>query len=308
MKDKVIVIEGPTSSGKTELSVELAKKINGEIVSSDSMQIYKDMQIGTSKVTKEEMQGIQHYLVDCISPNQRYSVADFKKDAKDAIKKILSKGKVPIVVGGTGLFIDSLIYEITYPNIEFDEGYRKELEIRVEQEGLDTLYLEAKEIDELAVSKISKTDKKRILRILEIYKSTGRNKTYQEIESRKEKPEFDYTVYALTWERETLYNRINYKVDSMLEAGLVEEVKNICFKYKEFPTAMQGLGYKEVVKYLKGITTYEEMVAEIKQETRRYAKRQLTWFRKNKQTIWLNGEDGLDKNLRVITEEYFGRK
>ena len=304
MKDKVIVITGPTSSGKTALSVELAKKINGEIVSADSMQIYKDMQIGTSKVTEQEMQGIKHYLVDYISPDKRYSVADFKNDAKRAIKEIFAKGKVPIIVGGTGLFVDSIIYEINYPNIEFDEKYRKELEQRVEKEGLSTLYLEAQKIDKLAMEKISVNDKKRILRVLEIYKATGKNKTQQEIESRKEKSECNYMVYTLSWKRETLYSRINQKVDQMINMGLIQEVKDIHSKYKEFPTAMQGLGYKEVVKYLQGITTYEEMIEEIKQETRRYAKRQLTWFRKNKEAIWLNGEDGEDKNLDIIIKGY----
>lgn len=171
-KQKVIVICGPTSSGKTALSIELAKRINGEIVSSDSMQIYTKMSIGTSKVTAEEMQGIKHHLVDFIEPDQRYSVADFKKDAKKAIKEILYKGKIPIVVGGTGLFVDSLIYEIEYPQIEFDESYRNELEARVINEGLEVIYKEAKQIDEEAIKKISPNDKKRILRILEIYKAT----------------------------------------------------------------------------------------------------------------------------------------
>ena len=183
-KEKVIVICGPTASGKTALGIELAKKINGEIVSCDSMQIYKEMNIGTAKPTKEEMQGIKHHLIDFVSPNERYSVADYKKDAKKAIKEIIKKGKTPIIVGGTGLYVDSLIYEIEYKEIEFDEKYRQKLEKRVEQEGLEKLYEEAKKIDEEAIKKISKTDKKRILRILEIYHATGKNKTEQEKESK----------------------------------------------------------------------------------------------------------------------------
>ena len=167
-KAKVIVICGPTASGKTTLGVELAKKINGEIISSDSMQIYKDMNIGTAKPTKQEMQGIKHYLVDFLSPDERYSVADFKKDAEKAIKEILNKGKVPIVVGGTGLYIDSLIYGIEYQEIRYDEKYRNELEEIVKQKGLEELYNRAREIDAEAIDKISKNDKKRILRILEI--------------------------------------------------------------------------------------------------------------------------------------------
>ena len=289
--DKVIVICGPTASGKTGLSIELAKKINGEIVSCDSMQIYKEMNIGTAKVTKEEMQGIKHYLIDFVSPEERYSVADYRKDSKKAIKKIIEKGKVPIVVGGTGLYIDSLIYEIDYQNIEFNPNYRKELEEKVKTEGLEKIYQEAKKIDPLAIQKISPNDEKRILRILEIYNATGKTKTEQEIESRKKVPEYEYLVYALKWDREVLYERINKRVDKMLEQGLIEEVKTILENYKNFPTAMQALGYKEVVEYLEGKTSKEEMCDKIKMETRRYAKRQMTWFRKNKQTIWLEAQE-----------------
>ena len=301
-KEKVIVICGPTASGKTALSIELAKQINGEIISSDSMQIYKEMNIGTAKPTPEETQGIKHYLIDFVSPEERYSVADYKKDAKKAIKEILQKGKVPIIVGGTGLYVDSLIYEIEYPEIEFDEEYRNELENQVEKNGLEKLYKKAKEIDPEAIEKISPNDKKRILRILEIYHATGKNKTEQEKESRKKEVEYDYKVYALNWDREKLYERINKRVDIMIEQGLIEEVKEIYKKYDKFPTAMQGLGYKEVVEYLKNETTKEEMIEKIKRETRRYAKRQMTWFRKNKQTIWLNAEDKIQNNIQIILE------
>ncbi len=301
-KPKVVVICGPTASGKTALSIELAKQIQGEIVSADSMQIYKYMNIGTAKPTKEEMQGIKHYLIDNISPDERYSVADFKVDAKKAIREIIKKGKSAIVVGGTGLYIDSLIYEIEYPEIKFDEEYRKELEKQVEEQGLEELYKKAVQIDEQAMKKISKNDKKRILRILEIYKATGKTKTEQEAESRKKEVEFDYYVYAINWERELLYDRINKRVDIMIKEGLIEEVKSILQKYKTFPTAMQGLGYKEVVEYLENKLTKEEMIEKIKQDTRRYAKRQLTWFRKNKQTKWLDGTNEIQNNIEIILE------
>ncbi len=301
-KEKVIVICGPTASGKTALSIELAKKINGEIISCDSMQIYKDMNIGTAKPTREEMQDIKHYLIDFVSPDERYSVADYKRDSKKAIKEIIKKGKVPIIVGGTGLYIDSLIYEIEYKNIEFDEKYRQQLENRVEQEGLNILYEEAKRIDSIAIEKISENDKKRILRILEIYHATGKNKTEQEIESRKNEVEYDYKVYAISWEREKLYDRINRRVDMMIEQGLIEEVEEISKKYNKFPTAMQGLGYKEVIEYLEGKCSKEEMIEKIKMETRRYAKRQLTWFRKNKQTIWIDGQEKIQNNIQIILE------
>ena len=300
--EKVIVICGPTASGKTALSIQLAKKINGEIISADSMQIYKDMDIATAKPTKEETQGIEHYLLDYILPNVRYSVAQYKQDAKKTIKEILRKGKIPIIVGGTGLYIDSLIYEIEYKDIEFDEEYRKELEETAQKEGLENLYKKAMEIDPIAMEKISLNDKKRIMRVLEIYKATGKTKTQQEIESREKPIEYDYKVYAINWEREELYQRINKRVDIMIEKGLIEEVEKILEKYDEFPTAMQGLGYKEVVDYLNGIYTKEEMIEKIKMESRRYAKRQLTWFRKNKQTIWLEGTNDIQNNIDIILE------
>ena len=303
-KPKVIVICGPTASGKTALSIELAKKIDGEIISGDSMQIYKDMNIGTAKPNIEEMQGIKHYLIDFVDPDKRYSVADFKRDAEKAIKEILNKGKIPIVVGGTGLYIDSLIYGIEYQDIKFDEQYRKELEeIAIQDGGLEKLYNKAKEIDSVAIEKISPNDKKRILRVLEIYKATGKTKTEQEEESRKNGIKYDYRVFTINIEREKLYERINKRVDIMVQQGLIEEVKKLLQKYNEFPTAMQGLGYKEVVEYLEGKCTKEEMIEKIKMETRRYAKRQITWFKKNKQTIWIDGLKDKQDNIQIILEE-----
>ena len=301
-KNKVIVIGGPTASGKTALSIELAKRINGEIVSADSMQIYKEMNIGTAKPDKEEMQGIQHYMLDFIEPNQAYSVANYKSDAKNAIKQIIEKGKTPIVVGGTGLYIDSLIYEIEYTNIDTDMEYRHKLEKIAEEKGLETLYEEAKKIDSKAIEKISKNDKKRILRILEIYHQTGKTKTELDEKSRGE-PEYDYKVFTIDMDREILYERINRRVDLMIEKGLEKEVRSIYEKYKEFPTAMQALGYKEVVEFFENKISREEMIEKIKQESRRYAKRQLTWFRKNKTSIWLDGQKSIDKNISIIMEE-----
>lgn len=299
-KPKVIVICGPTASGKTALSIELAKKINGEIISADSMQIYKDMDIGTAKPDYEEKQGIKHYLLDFVSPDSRYSVAEYKIDATKAIEEILKKGKVPIVVGGTGLYIDSLIYGIEYSDIKIDEQYRKELEKIVKEQGLQTLYKMAVQIDEDAMKKISPNDQKRIMRVLEIYKATGKTKTEQEKESRKNGVKYDYKVFALNMDREALYNRINLRVDLMIKNGLIEEVKNLKEKYNKFPTAMQGLGYKEVVEYLEEKTTRDEMIEKIKMETRRYAKRQLTWFRKNKETIWLDATKEKQYNVSQI--------
>lgn len=304
MKSKVIVIAGPTASGKTALSIELAKKINGEIISCDSMQIYKEMDIGTAKVTKEEMQGIKHYLIDFISPTERYNVSNFKKDSENAIEEILAKGKVPIVVGGTGLYVNSLIYGIEYMDMEFDSKYRDDLMIKAETEdGLKALYDEAYKIDSKAMEKISPNDKKRIVRILEIYKATGKNKTELEVLSRRNGVKYDFKKFAINMNREKLYDRINRRVDIMIEQGLVDEVKNIYEKYDEYPTAMQALGYKEVIEFLENKLTYEEMVEKIKQETRRYAKRQLTWFRKNNDYIWLDSDNGIQNNVNIILEE-----
>lgn len=301
-RPKVIVIGGPTASGKTGLSVELAKKINGEIISADSMQIYKQMDIGTAKVTEEEKQGIEHYMIDIISPEERYSVSDYKRDAECAIEKILSKNSTPIIVGGTGLYINSLIYNINYPEISFDEKYREQLESRALKEGLEYLYNEAYRIDKIATEQISKNDKKRIIRILEIYRETGKTKTELEIESRKEKPKYDYKVFGINMDRQILYDRIDTRVDIMFEQGLVEEVQKIYDSYKNFPTAMQGLGYKEVVEYLKGNFTYDQAKEKIKMESRRYAKRQITWFKAIKGITWLDGQKDKQNNIDIILE------
>lgn len=303
-KEQVIVICGPTASGKTSLGIKLAKKIDGEIVSCDSMQIYKDMTIGTAKPTEEEQKEAVHHLIDFVLPNERYSVAEYKKDAEYTIEKIIEKGKKPIIVGGTGLYLNSLVYGIDYPNIETDLKYREELENRVEKEGLESLYNEAKKIDEKATQKISPNDKKRILRILEIYHTTGKTKTEIEEISRKNGPKYDYIIFVLNMERSILYDRINKRVDLMIKDGLIEEVRSLLEKYKEFPTAMQGLGYKEVVEYLENKLTKDEMIEKIKQETRRYAKRQITWFKSYKEAILL---DALNQdNVNVIINSLIG--
>ena len=300
-KPKVIVICGPTASGKTSLGIKLTNRINGEIISCDSMQIYKDMDIGTAKPTLEERNAAKHYLVDFVSPDKRYSVADYKKDAEETIDKIISEGKTPIIVGGTGLYLNSLVYGIEYPNIETDLKYREELENRVLAEGLGKLYDEAAEIDLEAIKKISPNDKKRILRILEIYHATGKTKTEMEIESKKKGVKYDYRIFVLNMEREKLYDRINKRVDIMIENGLEEEVRKLIEKYTKFPTAMQGLGYKEIIEYFDNKITRDEAIEKIKMESRRYAKRQITWFKSYKNAIWLDAEN--ENNVDIILEE-----
>lgn len=300
---KVIVICGPTASGKTALSIELAKKVDGEIVSADSMQIYDEMSIGTAKPDEEEMQGIKHYLIGNISPTRRYSVSDYKIDAMNSIKEILQKGKQAIVVGGTGLYVNSLIYGIDYPEIETNLEYRKELEKIADEEGLQYLYKKAEEIDREAMKNISVNDKKRIIRVLEIYKETGKTKTQLEKESRKNGVPYEYHIFAIDMPREILYDRINKRVDIMIEKGLIKEVENLYRKYgDELCTSLQGIGYKEVIDYLNGKYTKEEMIDKIKMETRRYAKRQLTWFRKIHNIIWLDGLNDVQNNIDIILE------
>ena len=300
---KVVVICGPTASGKTALSIELAKRINGEIVSADSMQIYDEMNIGTAKPDQEEMQGIKHYLIGNIKPTKRYSVSEFKKDAISAIKEIISKEKMPIVVGGTGLYVNSLVYGIDYPEIQTNLEYRKELEKIVEEKGLQYLFEKAVEIDKEAMKNISPNDKKRILRVLEIYKETGKTKTELERESRKNGIPYDYKIFAINMPREILYDRINRRVDIMIEKGLIDEVSSLYEKYGEsLLTSMQAIGYKEVVEFLKGNCTKEEMIEKIKIETRRYAKRQLTWFRKIENIQWLDGLNDIQNNVNIILE------
>ena len=309
MKPKVIVIVGPTASGKTALSIELAKKIDGEIISCDSMQIYKDMNIGSAKPTIEEMQGIKHYMIDIAEPTERFSVAEYKKRSEEAIEEILQKGKVPIIVGGTGLYANSLIYNIEYNEIILDEEYRKNLMKIAETEvGLATLYEKARSIDPVAMEKISSNDKKRIIRVLEIKHSTGKNKTELELESRKNEVKYEYKVFAINMPREILYDRINKRVDIMIENGLIDEVENIIEKYKEFPTAMQAIGYKEIVMYLKGELTKQEAIEKIKQESRRYAKRQITWFKKIENIKWIDGLKDKDENIKFIQDVIFALK
>jgi len=299
-KPKVIVIVGPTASGKTALSIELAKELNGEIISADSMQIYKNMNIGTAKPTVEEMQGITHHLIDIIEPDQKFSVAQYKLMAEKKIEEILNKGKLPIIVGGTGLYITSLIENIKFEDIEIDEKYRKELIKRAQKEGLEKLYEELQKIDPDSAKRVSPNDLKRITRALEVYKATGKTITEHNKNSKLEEVKYDYRIFGLNSEREIIYDRINKRVDIMLEVGLIEEVKELLKNYKTFPTAMQGLGYKEVKMFLDGLITKEEIIEKLKMETRRYAKRQLTWFRRYKQIIWLDIQDSIDDKIKVV--------
>lgn len=300
------IIAGPTGVGKTALSIKLAKAINGEIISADSMQIYKYMDIGTAKVTKEEADGIPHHLINIREPEEEYSVAEFVNDARKAIEDIIKRDKVPIIVGGTGLYLNSLIYSINFDD-NVDLNFRKKLEKEVKDnpKKLEKLYEKLKDIDEETAEKISNTDSKRIIRALEIYHVTDKTKTEIEKGNRTKKiiidgKEIEFKLFVLNMEREELYDRIEKRVDLMFEEGLLNEVESI--KDKLSKTSGQAIGYKETIMYLNKELEYQEMIDLIKQRSRNYAKRQLTWFRKNN-AIWLdvnNQDEALNKILEYI--------
>jgi tRNA dimethylallyltransferase len=277
--------------GKTALGIELAKKLNGEIISADSMQIYRHMDIGTAKPSLEEMQNIPHHLIDIVNPDAEFNVSKYKELAIQKIDEILSKNKVPIIVGGTGLYINTLVNGVEFSEIEKDEEYTKSLEmISLKENGVDVLYDMLKKVDPESASTIEKNNVRRVIRALEIYKVTGQKKSTLDRESQKETP-YEYLVFGINLDREVLYDRINRRVDKMIEQGLVDEVKNLREKYSFSKTAIQGLGYKEVIEYLDNQISREEMIEKIKMESRRYAKRQMTWFKKTKGIVWIDGNE-----------------
>lgn len=293
------VIGGPTGVGKTSISIKLAKQINGEIISADSMQIYKCMDIGTAKVTEAEAEGVKHHLIDIREINEEYSVAEFSQDAREIIKDIISRGKHPIIVGGTGLYLNSLIYGINFEeNIDLEFRNKLEKEIEGNPKKLEELYSKLKEIDIETAEKISSIDSRRIIRALEIFETTGKTKSIVEKENREKLDDLKFQLFVLNMDRDDLYHRINVRVDKMLEEGLLEEVKNLEGKFSK--TSAQAIGYKEVVSYLQNEIDYKEMVEIIKQRSRNYAKRQFTWFRKNN-AIWLNAKNQ-EESLKTIIE------
>lgn len=302
MKPKVIVIVGPTASGKTAVSIELAKRINGEIVSADSMQIYKYMDIGTAKPSLEEQDGIKHYLLDVALPDEHFNVVKYKELAESAIKEILYKGKVPIIVGGTGLYVNTLVNGIEFVDTNHDEEYVNYLIEKQKAEGTNSLFNELKKVDPESAEIIDKNNIRRVIRALEIYKVTGKTKTELDRESIKE-PKYDYRMFGIEWNRDELYDRINIRIDQMLANGLVDEVKSVNSRYKISNTAIQGLGYKEVIEYLNGDVEYDEMVEKLKKETRHYAKRQLTWFRRDSRIVWLKKEEAVERIISDYAKE-----
>lgn len=279
-KIPLIVVAGPTASGKTALGIEICKRLNGEVISADSMQIYKGMDIATAKPLKEEMQGIPHHLIDVISPEETFSVADFKSLAEAKIDEIIKKGKIPVIVGGTGLYIDSLVENISLCDASTDENLRQALTQRAEKEGAAVLLEEVRKIDPEYAQKLHENNVKRIIRALELWETSHITMTQQIAQSRKEPSPYNVCFIILDAEnRDFLYERINRRVDMMLSAGLEKEAREYyssCGK-----TAAQAIGYKELAPYFDGEKTLDEAVESLKQSTRRYAKRQLTWFRRN---------------------------
>jgi len=286
--NKVIVIAGPTASGKTDLAIKLAHEINGEIISADSMQIYRGMDIGTAKPTMEERQGIPHYLIDIVDPDEEYSVAHFQRDAKNCIKEILNRGKVPIVAGGTGLYINSLVYNISFSETTADWEYRKQLEEIARDKGPEELHRFLQKVDPVSAEKIHPNNIKRVIRALEVFKTTGKPISQHQLESRTEKPEYEFKIFGLEMDRKILYERINKRVDKMMEMGLYEEVESLLEKYSPDLVSLQGIGYKEIISAIKGEYSLEEAVEKIKLNTRHLAKRQITWFKKTENLRWID--------------------
>lgn len=305
----VIVIVGPTASGKTSLSVKLAREINGEIISADSMQVYKYMDIGTAKPDNVEKDNIKHYLMDEVDPNEEFNVAKYQKLALNYIDEVLENSKIPIVVGGTGLYINSLLYNINFSETQTDWDFRENLKKEAEEKGNEFLHNKLKEVDIIAAQKINVNDIKRIIRALEVYNYTNKTISEHQEVSLAIPSKYKFIVFGLNMNREALYERINKRVDIMFEKGLINEVKRLRGMGYDIKTiAMQGIGYKEILSYLRGNLTLSEAVEIIKRESRRYAKRQLTWFRRNKEIIWLDLEIRDEDEILKLMKYHIARQ
>ncbi|HAN09836.1 MAG TPA: tRNA (adenosine(37)-N6)-dimethylallyltransferase MiaA [Clostridiales bacterium] len=306
-KRDLIVIGGPTASGKTDVSVELAKRISGEIISADSIQVYMHMNIGSAKVSNKEMKGVFHYLIDEIAPDEEFNIAIFKQKAEHYIEKIYTKDKIPIIVGGTGFYVQSVLKDVEFAEMESDYELRRKLENEAKTQGNEYVHDMLKQIDEVSARNIHPNNLKRVIRAIEYYKITGQPIS---IHNEKEKTKVDIyntKYFVLNMDRETLYDRINRRVDIMMSNGLIDEVKMLLnMGYHENLTSMQGIGYKEVVDYIKGNISFEIMVSTIKQNTRNFAKRQLTWYKNQTNAIWID-VDKLGFDTEKIMNEMLKR-
>lgn len=288
-KKPLIVLTGPTAAGKTSLSLRLAKKIGGEIISADSMQVYKKMDIGTAKIRPEQMEDIPHYMVDILDPSEEFNVVIFVDMAKKAMEKIYGNGHIPILVGGTGFYIQALLYDIDFSQHEQSEEYRKELTQLAAKKGENYLHDMLIKVDPEYAANVHFHNVKKVIRALEFYKETGQKLSEHNKQQRKKESPYNFAYFVLYHDREVLYDRIDRRVDQMMEDGLLEEVEGLVREgYTKKLVSMQGLGYKEFFPYFSGKASLEETVEKIKKDTRHFAKRQLTWFRREKEVIWFN--------------------
>lgn len=301
--NKIIVIVGPTAVGKTYVSVELAKKLNTEIISADSMQIYKGMDVGTAKITEDEKHGIIHHMIDIVKPDEDYSVSEFRYDAEEIIDGLLLEKKIPVIVGGSGLYVNSLIYDLDFGNAKSDETIKKYYTNYYNEHGKDALYEKLLKIDPVSAKRIHKNNVKRVIRALEVHELTGKKFSELNTDIRKESNKYDCILIGLSMERKVLYERINQRVDEMLSDGLIDEVKSLIETgYSKNLVSMKGIGYKEIIDYLEGIIEYEEAVNILKRNTRRFAKRQYTWFLKDKNIKWFSMDnlEEIDNTIKDI--------
>ncbi len=310
-KEKVVVLIGPTAVGKTKTSIELAKRFNGEIISGDSMQIYKEMNIGTAKIKQEEMEGITHHLIDIKDPEETFSVAEFQELVRLKITEITNRGKLPMIVGGTGLYIQSAIYDYQFSDAPNNEELRQKLEEQVKTDGVEVLHKKLSEVDPISARRIHPNNVRRVIRALEVYLTTGQ--TLTEIQSEQViEPLYDISIIGLTMERERLYDRINARVDEMITEGLEEEVRKLYDKGLMHTQALQAIGYKEWFHYFSKEQSLESTIEQLKQNSRRYAKRQLTWFRNKMDVTWFDmthvtNEQQIRKKIKEISTYIEGK-
>jgi len=304
-KIPLIVVVGPTASGKTALSIELAKRLGSEIVSADSMQIYKYMDIGSAKPDNEEMQGIRHYMLDEVDPSVKFSVAQYTEMAHRYIEKIHMSGRIPVMVGGTGLYIQSVVDDVEFREEETDTTIRDELNKIGEEKGGEYLVEMLREVDPVSAERLHPNNMRRVIRAIEFYRTMGFPISEHQENTKKKESRYKSIIFGISWDREILYERIDKRVDIMVENGLFDEVKRLMdMGYTRDTTAMQGIGYKEIMDYFDGVYTKEEAIELVKRNSRRYAKRQLTWFRRDKNIHWLEyGEDLADRAMDIIQRE-----
>ena len=297
MKKKLIFIVGPTSVGKTKLSVDIAKEFSGEIISCDSMQIYREFNIGTAKITEEEIRGINHYMIDILDGNQKFNVSEYKKMAENYIEEIYSHNSLPIFVGGTGLYLNSILYDFKFTESEEPNSLREQITEFYEKNGANLLYDLLLYLDYSSREKIHKNNIKRVIRAIEVCLNTGKEFSKQCKDYENNNDKYDYLIIGLTLDRKILYDKINSRVDIMINNGLVEEASSLYKKYGEYSQAFTAIGYKEFIPYFKREITLESCIDNIKQNSRKYAKRQFTWFNRNENIHWIDVENGYDEVL-----------